>query len=211
MDLHTLGIYFFVSFFYVISPGPAVFLAVYNGAVSGTKTVMASALGNITGLLFLSTLSVSGLSAILLSSALLFTAVKVTGAVYLIYLGVKQLLTGRKRSLIAPAGEKRQHRSLFSFYREGFLVAATNPKPILFFVALFPQFIDNHHQLFTQFMVMTLIFMAISFSALFTYGYLADKAGGVFSQARYVHWFHRISGGLFIGLGGSLLLVKRST
>ncbi|SHO57547.1 LysE family translocator [Vibrio quintilis] len=210
MDLHTLGIYFFVSFFYVISPGPAVFLAVYNGAMSGTKTVVASALGNITGLLFLSTLSISGLSAILLASSLLFTTVKLVGAAYLIYLGVKQLRSPGKKSPPAPETVSKTDRRLLSFYREGFLVAATNPKPILFFVALFPQFIDTQQPVTPQFLIMTLMFMLISFTSLSVYGFLASRAGGLLSHAQNLRWFNRISGGLFIGMGTTLLYVKRT-
>jgi threonine/homoserine/homoserine lactone efflux protein len=89
MNYHTLLIYIFVSFFYIISPGPAVFLAIYNGISKGTKVVMVSALGNIIGLMMLSALSISGLSAILMASATLFTLVKVIGALYLIYLGIR--------------------------------------------------------------------------------------------------------------------------
>ena len=68
MNLDTLILYCLVSFFYVISPGPAIFLAIYNGMISGVKTVVASAFGNIIGLMILSILSISGLSAILLAS-----------------------------------------------------------------------------------------------------------------------------------------------
>ena len=91
MNLDTLLVYSVVAFFYIISPGPAVFLAIYNGAVQGVRCVTAAALGNILGILFLSTISISGLSAILLSSAVLFAVVKIVGAAYLVYLGIKQL------------------------------------------------------------------------------------------------------------------------
>ncbi|TEW44081.1 LysE family translocator [Psychromonas algicola] len=206
MNTDTLLIYAFVAFFYIISPGPAVFLAIYNGAVNGSKVVMVSAFGNILGLMFLSTLSISGLSAILLASSTLFAIVKITGACYLIYLGFKQLFSSKKST--KEQDKTNNNRPLFSHFKEGFLVAATNPKPILFFVALFPQFLDTSHSIVSQFIIMTALFMAFSFLSLSCYGYLAQKAKGLLSNINNMKWFHRISGVLFIGMGTSILFIK---
>jgi len=206
MNIDTLLIYAFVAFFYIISPGPAVFLAIYNGAVNGSKVVMVSAFGNILGLMFLSTLSISGLSAILLASSTLFAIVKITGACYLIYLGFRQLFSSKKS--VKEQAENDNDRSLFYYFKEGFLVAATNPKPILFFVALFPQFLDTSHSIVSQFIIMTALFMAFSFLSLSCYGYLAQKAKELLSNIDNMKWFHRISGVLFIGMGTSILFIK---
>jgi len=208
MNTDTLLIYIFVSFFYIISPGPAILLAIYNGAVNGNKVVMVSALGNIIGLMFLSILSVSGLSAVLLASSTLFTVVKFIGATYLIYLGIRQLRSVKKAAQKNNEISKNENRSLLSYFKEGLFVAATNPKPILFFAALFPQFLDTTHPIVPQFMLMTFIFMAFSFLSLSTYGYLAQQAKGFLSNINNAKWFHRISGGLFIGMGASIFYIK---
>lgn len=208
MNIDTLLIYVFVSFFYIISPGPAVFLAIYNGAVNGVKCVVVSALGNIIGLMLLSTLSITGLSAILLASATLFMAVKIIGACYLIYLGIKQIQSSNKDKRGSSFKLEQQQRSLLSYFKEGFVVAITNPKPIIFFAALFPQFLDTEQSLLAQFSIMTLIFMLFSFMSLSTYGYLAQRAKGFISNSNNVKWFHRISGGLFVSMGISLFTVK---
>ena len=208
MNIDTLLIYVFVSFFYIISPGPAVFLAIYNGAVNGVKCVVVSALGNIIGLMLLSTLSITGLSAILLASATLFMAVKIIGACYLIYLGIKQIQSSNKDKKGSSYKLEQQQRSLLSYFKEGFVVAITNPKPIIFFAALFPQFLDTEQSLLAQFSIMTLIFMLFSFMSLSTYGYLAQRAKGFLSNSNNVKWFHRISGGLFVSMGISLFTVK---
>ncbi|MGX9416217.1 LysE family translocator [Vibrio sp. WJH972] len=208
MNYDTLLTYFFVAFFYVISPGPAVFLAIYNGAVSGVKCVVVSALGNILGLMILSIVSITGLSAILLASSVLFMAVKILGAGYLIYLGIKQIRSSnaiQKKPLYQGI---KAERSLFSYFKEGFIIAVTNPKPIIFFTALFPQFIDADRPLLFQFSIMTLLFMFFSFSSLTTYGYLAQRSKGFLSNSKNVKWFQRISGGLFVGMGFSLISVK---
>lgn len=211
MNNEILALYCAVSFFYIISPGPAIFLAIYNGSMNGVKSVMASALGNIIGLMLLSSLSISGLSAILLASSTLFMVFKIVGASYLIFLGCKQLKSSFKKSAHSVQSPTRHHSSLLSFFREGLFVAVTNPKPILFFTALFPQFIDTSQPVFFQFIVMTLIFMLFSFLSLSTYGYLAGKASGYLAKPDTMRWFTRVSGGLFVGMGTSLFYVKNTS
>lgn len=163
------------------------------------------------GLLMLSVLSISGLSAILLASSTLFMVVKVIGASYLLYLGVRQILFSKKIALNPEEAQATAQRPLISYFKEGLFVAATNPKPILFFAALFPQFLDTSLAIFPQFIVMTLIFMLFSFLSLTTYGYLARKARGFLAETNNVKWFHRISGGIFVGMGVSLFQVKSAS
>ncbi|WCN08842.1 LysE family translocator [Marinomonas mediterranea] len=211
MSIDTFLLYAVVAFFYVISPGPAVFLALYNGAVNGLKVVMSSALGNILGLLVLSSCSISGLSALLLASATLFTIVKVVGASYLIYLGIKQIWATFKGAQKVSYQKEDSGKTLFSYFKEGFFVAVTNPKPILFFVALFPQFLNTNASLAPQFAIMTSLFMAYSFISLTIYGALANRAKHFLSRGNNISWFHRLSGGIFVGLGASLLQVKATS
>ncbi|MBJ7539406.1 LysE family translocator [Marinomonas transparens] len=212
MNHHTLFIYAAVAFFYIISPGPAVFLALYNGASRGIKAVMVSALGNIIGLFFLSLLSISGLSAILMASSSLFMAVKIIGAAYLIYLGIKQLRATRKpKPAMHSPDTIKSERGLFSYFKEGLIVAVTNPKPILFFAALFPQFLDMTQAILLQFIIMTGIFMLFSFLSLTTYGYLAQQTKTLVRNSNAGKWFQRVSGGLFILMGISLFQVKNAS
>lgn len=210
MSYDTLMLYSMVSFFYIISPGPAIFLAIYNGATNGFQSVALTATGNITGLLLLSVLSVSGLSTILLASATLFFVVKVMGACYLVYLGIRQIIASRQFSSDSFSQQTKNQPCLLFYFKEGFLLAVTNPKAIIFFVALFPQFLDLNEPLVLQFSVMTLLFMLFSFLSLSSYGYLAQKAKAVLTNAKNMQWFQRISGGLFIGMGISLLQAKRA-
>lgn len=211
MNYEILLLYSIVSFFYIIVPGPAIFLAIYNGISSGLHSVMASALGNIIGLMFLSALSISGLSAILMTSSTLFIIVKIIGAFYLIYLGYKQFRAGKNTSTNIKSTVTESTDSLLSFFREGLFVAITNPKPIAFFAALFPQFLDTDKPVFLQFAVMTLIFMFFSFLSLSTYGYLARRAKGLLASSGGIEWFHRISGGMFVGMGLGLFHIKNTS
>ena len=208
MNIELLLMYTIVSFFYVISPGPAVFLAISNGIRAGMTTVAISSLGNITGLFLLSTLSILGLGALLAASSTLFLIVKIIGASYLVYLGIKQFRLAKRAKLSVTEQMDTSHRSKSAYFYEGFLLAATNPKPILFFAALFPQFLDLNTSIVPQFFAMTGIFMAISFLSLFSYGYISKSAKSLFGNSKGMAWFHRVTGGLFVGMGFGLLQLK---
>lgn len=210
MHIDTLLIYMTVSFFYVISPGPAVFLAISNGMTGHSKAALASTLGNILGLFILSTVSMVGLGSIILASASLFLATKMMGAAYLIYLGLKQIKACLSLQHAETHIHKATDRQLKSFFTEGFLLAISNPKPILFFIAIFPQFLNLELNLTAQFFAMTTIFMFLSFMALMTYGQMAKSSKKFFKSKRGMAWFHRITGGLFIIMGLALLQLKNN-
>ncbi len=210
MSYEVLVLYSAVAFFYIISPGPAVFLALTNGMVYNMKVVSISSLGNIIGLFLLSTISICGLGAILTTSATLFMIVKIIGACYLIYLGIKQFRSANSLNVDNLNSEKVKKKSSTHFY-ESFFLAATNPKPIIFFIALFPQFLNLESSIVPQFFIMTGIFMFFSFCSLFAYGYLAKSAKVWFQNENRMMLFHRITGGIFIGLGLTLTQLKNSS
>jgi len=210
MALETLLIYTVVSFFYILSPGPAVFLAMSNGLSHNMKVVAVSSLANILGLFCLSAVSIVGLGAILLSSSYLFLAVKIIGAIYLVFLGVKQFFIASRAAMVNAGDLPVQNKKMTAYFFESFILAITNPKPILFFIALFPQFLQVDQAVAPQFFVLTSIFMALSFVVLCSYGYISKSARVLFKKAAFVQWFHRITGGLFIVMGFSLLKLKSS-
>ncbi|WP_321370398.1 LysE family translocator [uncultured Desulfuromusa sp.] len=208
MNYETLLIYFVVSFFYITSPGPAIVLAILNGLRTDMKTVAVASLGNILGLFILSTASMLGLGILLTTSATIFMIAKTIGALYLIYLGVKCILNGQSLNVekTNPTDGFKKRRS--SYFYEAFFLAVTNPKPILFFTAIFPQFLDLETPVLPQFMIMTSLFLVISFSSLCTYGLTAKRAKGWLASRNRMAWFQRITGGMFIGLGVGLLRLK---
>lgn len=208
MNIDTILIYTLVSFFYIISPGPAVFLALSNGLTYDMKAVSFSSLGNISGLFLLSSVSISGLGAILLSSSFLFTIVKVIGAAYLIYLGIKQFKNSKVNKI--EEHHKVKKKKSLNFFLESFFIASTNPKPIIFFIAFFPQFLDLNSSLLPQFLIMTFIFMFISFFSLLAYGFMSKNAKHYFKDEKGMSYFHKITGGIFITMGLFLLKAKSS-
>jgi len=208
MELSTWLLFSVVALLAIISPGPAILLAISNSLTHGTRSVYLSALGNEIGILIVSLSAVLGLGVILQTSTVLFLIIKVTGAAYLIYLGVRQWRSKTNLFDSSSNNEEKIARSQQSFFLEGLLIAVTNPKAILFFTALFPQFIDINAAVAPQFLIMTVTFMALSFLVLISYGKIASKAKHWFSTSKRVKGFNRTMGGLFIMIGLGLLQFK---
>lgn len=208
MEISHWALYAVVATISIFSPGPAVLLAISNSIRFGLRRVFYSSLGNIVGVFCVSALAMVGLGAVLKSSALLFGILKILGAAYLVYLGIKQWRAKGNifaRPTDAQAQEERSDRQLFA---QGATLALTNPKAILFFTALFPQFIDSTHTLLPQFAILTGTFMTISFCSLMLYGLLARTTRHWFAVPRHARWFNRVSGSLFGLLGFGLLRLK---
>jgi threonine/homoserine/homoserine lactone efflux protein len=152
-----------------------------------------------------------GLGVLLMSSALLFGAVKLLGALYLFYIGVRHLLG---RASVANQNDTKPGSagapSPVRLYREAFLLATTNPKPILFFTALFPQFINAQASLLPQFFAFTGIFMGISFCTLIGYALIGARARTLFVTPHFAKWINRVVGAVFVSFGVALLSLRRT-
>lgn len=211
MNIETIITYSIVAGIAIVGPGPAIVLAIRNGASYGLGAAVWSALGNICGIFCLSAAAMLGLGVLLMSSALLFTLVKLLGALYLFYIGLRHLLA-RNATLGSPSDPAVEPASPrpFRLYREAFLLSTTNPKPILFFTALFPQFVSTQAPLVPQFFVLTGIFMCLSLVTLIGYALLASRARSVLFRPCVTRWFNRVVGGVFISFGAALLALKRS-
>ncbi len=209
MQAHTLVAFTAVAAVAILSPGPATLLALRNSMAWGPRTAIWSTLGNVCGLFCLSAAAMLGLGVVLQSSALLFGIVKLVGAGYLAYVGVRQL-TGRGVALVPPVGDAiAAPPARGRLFGEALLTAGTNPKPILFFTALFPQFLDARAPLMAQFLVLTGLFCALSFASLVTYAALASRARALLARPRFSLWLNRSVGALFVGFGAALLTLRR--
>ncbi len=210
MTLDTLLLYSVVAFFYITSPGPAIFLAITNGLRADLEIVAISSFANILGLLILSSASILGLGALIMASAALFIIVKSIGALYLIYLGIKFIRNNRAINVDREIGKIARVKTKKEYFKEAFFLAVTNPKPILFFTAIFPQFLNYKIAILPQFLTMTSIFMFISFFSLLSYGFIAKKSQKLLANVTRIQWFHRISGAVFIAMGFALFQMKRA-
>jgi threonine/homoserine/homoserine lactone efflux protein len=126
----------------IVIPGPSVLFTVSRGVALGRRAALATVLGNTSGLMFQLVLVVIGVGSILASSDTVFTVLKLIGAAYLILLGVRNIRD--RKALAGVLGTVGvAPRSLTKIVREGFVVGATNPKGLIIFTAVLPQFVDR--------------------------------------------------------------------
>lgn len=206
MPFSTWLLFCGVALLTCFSPGPGVLLAISNAMAVGPRHTVFSSLGNAAGLLIVSGAATAGMGALLAVSASAFLVVKLIGAGYLIYLGIKQWRSAPLR-LDAPASANQPHTP-GKLFLQGMGVAVTNPKAILFFTALFPQFLTPGHSLLLQTLLLTLTFTVLALVSHAVYVGLFRSLRRFLTEVRHLRLFNRISGGLFVLLGLSLLRLR---
>jgi threonine/homoserine/homoserine lactone efflux protein len=197
-DSEALLVFGLASLALAVVPGPAVLYIVAQSVQGGRRAGVVSSLGVSTGGMFHVAAAVIGLSAVLSASATAFTAVKLAGAAYLVYLGIRTLLSPDDR--IAGRGAEP---TLWRTYRQGVVVNVLNPKTALFFLAFLPQFTDaDRGPLPLQFLLLGLVFIVNGTIVCLGYALAASWFGG-WLQGRYgvSTWLNRVMGGVFIALG----------
>ncbi len=196
-----------ISFFTIVSPGAAILLAINNAITYGIKGLFLSTLGNALGLLLVSFAAILGVGAVLKVSDNFFVILKIVGALYLVYLGLKQIFS--KKFHFQLTQREKFTCNNFKVFKSGFLVAITNPKAILFFSAIFPLFLQKDKSVALQFFIFTCTFMFISFLSLMSYGTMSRYASSWFFDTRKIKIFYKISGILFVCMGIAMLFLKR--
>jgi threonine/homoserine/homoserine lactone efflux protein len=206
MNLHLFLAYCLAVAILVLMPGPIVTLVVANSLSHGSRSGLATVAGASIGNAILLGATAVGLVAFFALLSEIFEIVRWAGAGYLIWLGVKAWRAhGGQELAIVPAA-KRSSRAVFL---QGFLVAITNPKAIVFYVAFLPQFVDSHLPAGPQLLVMivTMIIMALFSDS--AYALLAGRARGWFTTPGRRRLQSCITGALLIGIGCGLLLARR--
>jgi len=167
MELSTYLIYLSISVIASISVGPSVVLAANNGINFGRKKALSGVLGHVCAILILAIISASGVGSIILASEVTFLLIKYLGVLYLAYIGYAIWHNKGTWSLL---NEPTNIPSGLSLYRKSLLLGLSNPKALVFFTALFPQFIQAKQALLPQFLILTATSLANAF--IFTFAYV---------------------------------------
>lgn len=212
MSLQTWMAYATVVFVVIITPGPAAALCMTHASVNGSSRTLFTITGLLLSSLALIGLSAAGLGAALAASGTLFTTIKLAGAAYLVYLGIQIWRAPPARpergSPDAVAGSQAGPVQLL---RTGFLVGVSNPKDLLFFGALFPQFMSPDEDAWRQLMVLTVTWLVIAGSIMFCYAVAGFRMAAALERLGPSNLFNRITGGALIAIGAFLALFRRSS
>ncbi len=189
-----------------LTPGPAVLLVLSSALRSGTRKSVFSNLGILAANTVYFVLSAAGVGTVLMASYNLFFAVKWIGAAYLIFIGLRAMFG--KTEVLSTATPEKETRP-WRMFINGFVLQASNPKAIVFFTALLPQFVDPHMPIAPQVAILAITSVAIEFTVLLGYGAAAGRASEIARQPRYATWTNRIAGGLLICAGAGLATLRK--
>lgn len=198
-DPDRLVVFVVAALALLVVPGPAVLYVVARSIHQGRRAGLASVLGIHVGTLVHIAAATVGLSALVVSSAVAFTAVKIAGAVYLVGLGLWTLFSRRAEPDVALGGE----RSLRRAFAQGVVVNVLNPKTALFFLAFLPQFVDpNAAHPALQIAFLGILFALLGLVTDSLWALVAGTAGGVLRRSRrFVRTQRYVTGTVYVGLG----------
>lgn len=196
-----------VSLLVVASPGTGAAVTIAAGLSRGTRTALVAAFGCTLGIVPHMLAAVTGLAALLRTSAPAFEAVKYAGVAYLLYLA---WTTWRERGALDTQGDGAQ-RSAWQVARHAVLVNLLNPKLSMFFLAFLPQFIDKNETAPTLAMLqLSIIFMAMTLAVFSAYGaFAARMRQHVLGSPTVMAWLRRSFAATFVALGAKLALTQR--
>jgi len=212
MALHTWTAYFLASILIALSPGSGAVLAMSHGLRYGVRRTQATIFGLQAGLVVILLVAGAGVGSLLLASALAFGIVKTLGASYLIWIGWCQWRATQALAPDQPAPTQEAGAQVLSGRRlfvTGLLTNVTNPKGILFMVAVLPQFVSPDQPLWLQLLLMALTTVAVDLVVMHGYAYAASRLQRLFRNAQAVKWQNRVFGGLLMAVGTGLFFVKR--
>ena len=191
-----------------VTPGPAVLYVLAQAIRRGpTKSVWGSG-GILSANIVYFALSATSLGAVIVASYKLFFLIKWAGAGYLVYLGLRSLFGKAAIAALPESGD--DSRTGPRILRDGFFLQAANPKALLFFTAILPQFIDPAHHVAFQIVILGISSTLMEFVILFIYGQLAGQALSTARNPRFERLTNRIAGSLLIGAGVGLARLKRT-
>ena len=212
MTFATWITFFFAACIIAISPGSGAVLSMAHGLSYGVKKATGTILGLQAGLLLVLFIAGAGVGSILLASEIAFSLVKIVGALYLMYLGISQWRAKVDPQPDVPAQAAAQAAAprFRKRFLLGFMTNATNPKGIVFMVAVLPQFITNSASLLPQLLILAATMCAIDLAVMHGYAFAASSMERFFRDARAMKKQNRFFGGVLMAVGATLFFVKRN-
>lgn len=207
MNLKFILLYSLTVFIASIIPGPSMLLALNHGMKYGLKYTIFSAFGNVTATFIQAVLSIFGLSIVLIQSEIIFYIIKYIGVAYLIFIGVKMFFSSNIKLDFDNDTSKKKYKFHALFF-EAFVLTIGNPKAIIFFTALFPQFINIKNNTNFQYFIILILLLIIAFISMMIYGFIGQKLINILNNLKIKRIFNRIIGGTFVGLGISMAISK---
>lgn len=204
MDMHVWLAYVVTAIVFSLAPGSGTVNSISNGLSYGTRRSLAAIAGLQIGLTIHIMLVGAGIGALVAQSAFAFSVIKWVGAAYLVWLGIQKW---RDHSSLA-ATEATQHLSSMSLMRKAVLINLTNPKSIVFLVALFPQFLDPAKDQLTQLLVLGVTTVTIDAFVMLGYTSLAAQMGRFIRSDKIMSRINKVFGSMFMGCGALLAAAK---
>lgn len=189
-----------------VVPGADMALVTRQVVVGGTRLAQRTVFGNLAGLLVHGAALAAGLSALLVVSATAYTAVKLVGAGYLVYLGIQTLRASGRPPVGAASLPTVPPRRAFL---QGLISTVFNPKPALFFLTFLPQFVDRHRPVLPQTLTLTAVHVLIGLVWLSAYARVVHRARGALTAPRVRAWVERTTGVVLIAFGLRVAIERR--
>lgn len=205
MEFSTYLIYLAISIVASVSVGPSVILAASNGINFGRKKAFKGVIGHVSAILLLAMISATGLGALLVASPAVFQWIKLIGVVYLVYVGLQ---IWRSKGNWAFQVNDEVSPSDISLFSKSFFMALSNPKALVFFTSLFPQFIDPNSPLLPQFLLLTTTSLINAFAFTFGYALIAYQFKEKLLAGINKGWLPKLTGSVFLSFATALAVSK---
>ena len=196
-----------ISLLLAVTPGPDMAVVTKNALAHGRRGVILTTSGIAVGLIMWAGATAVGLSALLRASSDLLFVLKLVGAAYLAYLGIRTLLDSRQRPgdlMIGTPPAAPAH----AIFRQGFISCITNPKLGVFFVTFLPQFVVAGQPVLPRLLELGLVFAAIGWTWMNAYGLFVNRLREVITTPRVRQWMQRVTGVVLLGFGARLAVER---
>lgn len=203
--MQNISLFLFTSLLLAMTPGQDFIYIMIRSISQGVRAGFIAIAGLLIGVTFHTFAAATGVAAILLTSAYAFTAIKIIGAMYLVYLGLQAFRQQGKLEI-----KKTQDKATdFKLLKEGMLSSSLNPKLALFFMAFLPQFVRHDENAFSNMLILGMLFILVSLPILISVAYFSAKFGNILTKNKTIsRSIGKVSGVILIGLGIRLALAE---